>query len=90
MDEEINLSYFNKLSLEERTQIALRNYFWTDKKDNVSLKNDVIDLFKFKPLLEAWAHAERSNYVEIVGGTPKSGASYNITKEGLEFMDKTL
>jgi len=81
----MNLSKFNKLPLEERAQIALRNYFHGEK-----LENDVTSLIHLQPFVKSWAYLEKEGYVVLVGGTPKSGASYKITNKGLEFMDKAI
>lgn len=80
---ETNLSEFNNLSLEERAKLALRTYAFS----NVKVKNDGCSLLDLEPYLEAWAYLEENKYVILVGGTPKSGASYKITPEGREFID---
>ncbi len=82
--DKITLSEFNKLSLEERAQIALRNYF----HEEVKIENDAGSLLHLEQYLEAWAYLEKNKYVNLVGGTPKSGAAYKITKKGLNFMDE--
>jgi hypothetical protein len=83
MAEKITLSEFGKFSLEKRAQIALRNYFYEEEK----IENDGHSLFSLEPFVEAWAYLEENEYVTLVGGTPKSGAAYKITKKGLELMD---
>ena len=40
--------------------------------------------------IQPWAYLEKEGYVVLVGGTPKSGASYKITNKGLGFMDKAI
>lgn len=86
MVKEILMSEFNKQSLEERTQLAIIHYFWKGTPAEINIKLDVPSLADTNPYLEAWANAEENNYVEIVGGTPKSGAAYKITKKGLDFV----
>ena len=87
-------SKFKELSLEERAQIMVRNHFWgDDEKAEVKIKMDDAEGGLFivsEPFIEAWAYAEQNKYVELVGGTPKSGPAYKITREGLKFMDKAI
>jgi hypothetical protein len=92
MTEEMLLSEFSKLPLEERAQIMVRNHFWNDnEKEEVKIKaDDGGHIINAQPFLEAWAYAEKEKYVELVGGTPKSGPRYKVTSEGLQFMDKAL
>jgi hypothetical protein len=84
MSERITLSKFNKLPLEERAQIAIKNIFYEEAK----IENDEISLLHFGPFIESLAYLEKNGYVALVGGTPKSRVSYRITKKGVEFMDK--
>jgi len=86
MDVPISISEFKKLSLERRTKMVLRDYFY----DEVSVVSDRdgINSITAKPFLEAWAYAEKKKYIELAGGTPKSGPRYGYTKEGLDFMNK--
>jgi len=39
-----------------------------------------------KEISEAIKYIEQNNYWEIVGGTPKSGASHKITEKGLKYI----
>lgn len=81
----ISVSELRELPLEERAQFVLRNY----ASREVEIKGEG-SLLSFQPYLDAWAYLEDNKYVEIVGGTPKSGVSYKITREGILFMDKAV
>jgi hypothetical protein len=91
--EEILYSKFKELSLEERAQILLRNYYWGDEaKEEVKIiMNTEEGLFSVsQPFIDAWGYLEENKYAELVGGTPKSGPRYRVTLEGLKFMDKAI
>lgn len=90
---EILFSEFKKLPVEQRAQIMVRNHFWgEDSKAEVKITMDEVGglIVDSEPFREAWEYAENEKYVECVGGTPKSGAAYKITSEGLKFMNKAL
>jgi len=82
----VSIEEFNKLSLERRTQLILRDYFFDET--NIIVKEGETGV-KAKPFLQSWGYAEEQKYIEIVGGTPKSGARYKYTNEGLKFMNKS-
>ncbi len=87
MGMEILLSEFNKLPVEKRAQIALKNY--CNPKENI-IENDVGTFMELEPFADAWAYLEDKGYAELVGGTPKSRAAYHVTPEGIEFKNKNL
>jgi hypothetical protein len=82
----VSIAEFNKLSLERRTQLILRDYFFDET--NIIVKEGEIGV-KAKPFLESWAYAEKNKYVELAGGTSKSRPRYKYTSEGLNFMNKS-
>jgi hypothetical protein len=82
MTEEMSLSEFSKLSLEERAKIVLKNHY-----EGKKMKADGTFLLSLAPLIETWNYLEKNDYVMLTGGTPKSGASYGITDKGLLFMN---
>jgi len=83
--ETISVNALKKMPLEERAQFVLRNY----ANGEVKIKGEE-SLLSFQPCLDAWAYLENNNFVELVGGTPKSGASYKITRKGVLFMDEAI
>jgi hypothetical protein len=60
----------------------LKNHY-----DGKKIKADGPSLFSLAPLIETWNYLEKNDYVLFTGGTPKSGAYYNITDKGLVFMN---
>lgn len=86
MADKLKVKDLKKLLLEERAQIVLQNY--SQGKKGVEGENGTFA--SFQPYLEAWAYLEKNNFVELIGGTPKSGARYRITEEGNNFMRKSI
>lgn len=71
----------DKMNLEERAKMLLKEMKKHIFVENISKKGreyysvDVLDFLK------------RNKYLELVGGTPKSGPRYNITNEGYIFAE---
>lgn len=91
-ESEISLSDLNKLPLEERAQVVLRNYFY----QSVRIKGEASPI-SFDSYLEAWAYLEKNNHVRLATEKEKKDSKlismnipYKITEEGNEFMDKGI
>jgi hypothetical protein len=83
--EVLSVNDIKDLPLKERSQLVLNNYF----NGHGKVRGDK-SLVSFVPYLEAWEFLEKEGYVNLVGGTPKSGAAYKITEKGLKFMDEVI
>lgn len=85
MVDTISVGEFGKMSLEERAQIVLREISNEVEVEGRLTGKDFIQYY-----VRAKQLAESKGYLELVGGTPKSGPRYKITDEGYKFMFKKL
>jgi len=82
---EINIEDFVNLSLKDRVKTILKienesSHLSTNSKINIG------SLANVHYVSEAVREAENLGYLELVGGTPKSGPAYKITEKGNEFL----
>ncbi len=83
MPEEIRMDIkdFARLSIEKRAKMVLEDMLGCNKIILTGTKS----LLDYRPLHEAHSYLEENKHIELVGGTPKSGARYAITDEGIKF-----
>ena len=77
----MGLTEFEKLPLEERARVLLKVY-----NGELEVKAGFVSSIFSAQALEASRYIQDNKYLEIVGGTPKSGLGYKITEKGYEFM----